>query len=201
MSRAKQSSQNGRRWQYNHHGLLLGPIALLFGLIGTFCLAAFLRTNEVGYLLMFAIAVVLGVGLAVVIVFRLVPKAWFGSWSLDIIFEADNAVAKSERLWQVVLDDLNTKGVLWTLTPMAAGTKSFPKAHDPILLPSEKVRLWFDNSPSGEDPNPNIVRVAFIVEPLERGRDAGVLRQTIVDALLAEENRQRAERLAAARKA
>ena len=84
---------------------------------------------------------------------------------------------------------------------MAAGTKSFPRAHDPILLDSEKVRLWFDNSPSGHDPNPKIVRVVFIIEPLERRRDASAVRQMIVDALLAEENRQRAERLAAAGKA
>src|SRR2546427_11559083 len=82
-----------------------------------------------------------------------------------------------------------------------AGRNRFPRAHDPILLPSERVRLWFDNSPPGEDPNPSIVRVAFVLEPLEKGRDLAALKQTIVRRLLSEENRQRAERRAVARKA
>ncbi len=75
MSRARQSVQKGRRWQYNNYRLLLGPIALMFGLIGTVCVAGFLWTNEVGYLVLLAVTVVLGIGLAAVAVLRLVPKA------------------------------------------------------------------------------------------------------------------------------
>jgi len=198
----KRRVQSGRQWQYNGCRLLLGiPVGLPFGMLAGIAVVAFLWSKDLRYLVMLGIVLVLGVGVAAVILLRLVPRALVGSWSLDIIFEAENAVGQSERLWQVVLEALDAHGFAWQHTPPAGRAKSFPRAHDPILLPSERVRLWFDNSPPGEDPNPSIVRVAFVLEPLEKGRDLAALKQTIVGALLSEENRQRAERRAVARKA
>lgn len=130
-------------------------------------------------------------GLLVWLLFAL--RGWHGLWSLEIFFRVEDLLHASEGLWQVVLRALDKQGIVWSATPARKRQRWQIKAHNPIELPSERVRLWFDNSPSGSNPNPRIVRVAITLEPSEKGGDAPLERKLVVDSLRAEEHRQRAE--------
>jgi len=188
------------QWQHLRYRLFLEPIGLLFGLITLILVVEFLTTSNSWFLLLLIFAAVAFAGPTLWAIRRL-PKAWRGSWQLEILFEAEHAVQRSERLWQVVLEGLTSNGFPWERVSTADHEKAFPRAHDPIEFSSERIRLWFDNSPSVANTDPSIVRAVFILEPRQGARDAPTLRQTIIESLLAEENRQRAERLATARKA
>jgi hypothetical protein len=175
------------------------PLALISALIVGAPLALALISHDERYWFWIVLESMLLATVAALLLWIL--RDAFGTWNLDIFFEDKDPVKNSERLWAVALDELSARGLAWNATTEPNRKRWQLKAHDPVILSSEGIRLWFDNSPTLPGSNPTIIRVAFVIEPLVKARDSPRVRQAIGDALLAEENRQRKERLEAARKA